>query len=167
MGNSLYVLSNQYRELEKLTDSDADIDEQTLADTLEGLTGELEAKALNVAGFLASQEAFADSIAAAAEKMVEREKRLRKRAAYLKQYLLTNMLATGKLKIESPEMALAVRKTPASVVIFDEAAVPAEFMVQPPAPPARPDKRAMGDAMKAGTEIPGAKLESGYRLALT
>lgn len=166
MSMTLFSLASQYRELQKLADSEADIDEQTLADTLEGLGGELEVKAQNVAGFLASQEAFADAIDAAAAKMSERSKRLRNRNAWLKQYLLTNMLAANKIKIESPEMVLSVKKTPPAVVVFDEAAVPATFKVQPPAPPPRLDKRAVADAIKAGTSVPGCRLEGGYRLEI-
>lgn len=166
MNNSLFSLAAQYRELQSLADSETDIPEQVLADTLEGLGGELEVKAQNVAGFLASQEAFADAIDAAAAKMTERAKRLRNRNAWLKQYLLTNMLAAGKTKIESPELVLSVKKTPAAVVIFDEAAVPDTFKVQPPAPPPRLDKRAMAEAMKSGIDVPGARMEGGYRLEI-
>lgn len=166
MGTSLFQLAAQYRELQTLADSELDIDEQTLADTLEGLGGELEVKAQNVGYFLANQEAFADAIDEAAARMAERAKRLRNRNAWLKQYLLTNMLATNKLRIESPELVLAVKKTPASVIVFDEGAVPDTYKVQPPAPPPRLDKRAMADAMKAGTEIPGARMEGGYRLEI-
>jgi hypothetical protein len=166
MSTSLFALASQYRELQTLADSEADIPEQVLADTLEGLGGELEVKAQNVAGFLLSQEAFADAIDAAAERMTERAKRLRNRNVWLKQYLLSNMLAAGKTKIESPELVLAVKKTPAAVIVFDEAAVPDSFKVQPPAPPPRLDKRAMADAMKAGTDVPGARMEGGYRLEI-
>jgi hypothetical protein len=166
MSTSLFALASQYRELQTLADSEADIPEQVLADTLEGLGGELEVKAQNVAGFLLSQEAFADAIDAAAERMTERAKRLRNRNVWLKQYLLSNMLAAGKTKIESPELVLAVKKTPAAVIVFDEASVPDSFKVQPPTPPPRLDKRAMADAMKAGTDVPGARMEGGYRLEI-
>lgn len=166
MSTSLYSLTAQYRELQMLADSESDIPEEVIRDTLEALGGEIEVKAQNVAAFIASQESFADAIDAAAAKMTDRAKRLRNRNTYLKQYLMTHMLAANKLRIESPELAIAVKKCPAAVVVFDEAAVPDAYRVQPPPPPPRLDKRAMADAMKSGIEIPGAKLEQGYRLEI-
>lgn len=166
MSMSLFSLTEQYRSLLALADSETDIPEQVLADTLEALGGELEVKAQNVARFVANQEAFAEAVENAAAVMAERAKRLRNRCTYLRQYLLTNMLAADMKKVETPELVLAVKKTPAAVVVFDEAAVPDTYKVQPPLPPPRLDKRAMAEAMKAGTDVPGARLEGGYRLEI-
>jgi hypothetical protein len=166
MNTSLFALTSQYRELQKLADSESDIPEQVLADTLEAVGGELELKAQNVARFVANMESFANAIDEAAAAMADRAKRLRTRSAWFRQYLLSNMLAADLKKVESPELVLSVKKTPPAVVIFDETVLPAQYMVQPPAPSPRPDKRAMSDAMKAGADIPGARLESGYRLEI-
>jgi hypothetical protein len=48
--------------------------------------------------------------------------------------------------------------------VFDAAQVPAEFMKQPEPPPAAPDKTAIKAALKAGTDVPGARLVRGQRL---
>ena len=58
---ALYELAAEYRaDCEKL--ADMDMDEQTLADTLEGLSGELEVKAQNVIMFTRNLEATAAAI---------------------------------------------------------------------------------------------------------
>lgn len=167
---SLYSLTEQYRSLLVLADSETDIPEDVLRDTLEGLTGELTQKATNVARFVANQDAMAEAIDNAAEQMKLRSKRLRNRTAYLRQYLLVNMQAAGMQKLDTPDLVVAIKKNPPSVVVFDEAAIPADFKrTPPPAPPPVPvpDKALIRDALQAGTEVPGARLEQGMRLVVS
>lgn len=162
--SSLFALTDQYRSLQALAESETDIPDEVIRDTLEALGGELELKAQNVARFALSQEAMADMIEAAADAMKLRAKRLRGRTAHLRQYLLANMQAADITRIESPEIVLSVKKNPAAVVVFDESAVPAELMIQKPPPPPAPDKRGIADRLKAGQDVPGCRLEQGYRL---
>ncbi len=164
---SLYSLTEQYRSLLVLADSETDIPEDVLRDTLEGLTGELTLKAQNVGRFIANQEAMATAIEEAAEGMQKRAKRLRARTAYLRQYLLGSMQAADIPRLESPDLVIAVKKNPPSVVVFDEAAVPDTFKrTPPPAPPPKPvpDKKLIADAIKAGQDVAGCRLEQGFRL---
>lgn len=162
---ALYELVGQYRELEKLADS-GDLPPEVIRDTLEALTGELETKATNVAMFTRNLEAAADAIDKAAEAMQERALRLRKRSEAVKAYLLFNMQASGITKISSPEFTLTVRKNPEAVHLADGVVLPVEYMEQPPAPPPRPDKKKIKEALKAGVVIDGAWLESGERLEI-
>jgi hypothetical protein len=167
--SSLFSLVEQHRSLLALAESETDIPEEVIRDTLEGLTGEVQAKAQSVARFIANQEAMAEAIDNAAASMTIRAKRLRARTAYLKQYLLTNMQAAEISKIESPELVVSLKKNPPSVVVFDEALVPAEFKrTPPPAPPPVPvpDKTAIKEALKAGTDVPGCRLEQGMRVEI-
>ena len=53
---------------------------------------------------------------------------------------------------------MSVRKNPPSVVIEDEILIPAELMVTPDPPPKRPNKVAIGAKLKAGEDVPGARL---------
>ncbi len=95
---SLYELSQDYRQaLETLTDPENDLPAEVIADTLEGLQGTLEDKAIE------------------------------NRVASMKIYLKESMESCGISKIESPWFALSIAKNPAAVDVFDEAAVPAEY----------------------------------------
>lgn len=164
----LYELTAQYRSLEALEVSE-DLPPEVIRDTLEGLTGELQDKATNVALFIRNLESTADAIDEAAETMRKRGARLRERAQSLQQYLLLNMQMCGITKIESPFFTLAVKNNPPSVIISDEEAIPAEYMVtpEPPPPPAkRPDKKAIAAAIKDGKEVPGAYTERFQRLEI-
>lgn len=167
--NSLYSLTEQYRSLMVLADSETDIPEEVLRDTLEGLGGEVQLKAANVARFVANQDAMAEAIDNASAAMAERAKRLRKRNEYLRNYLLMNMQAAGLKKLDSPELVVSVKANPAKVIVFDEAVVPADFKrTPPPAPPpvAVPDRKVIADALKAGQDVPGCRLEQGFRLEI-
>jgi hypothetical protein len=164
----LYELANQFKSLELLESTD-DLPPEVIRDTLEGLEGQLQDKATNVALFIRNLESTADAIDAAADKMRSRGSRLRERAQSLNEYLLFNMQATGISKIESPFFTLTVRNNPATVVIDSENLIPAEFMRTPePAPPPKPtpDKSAIARAIKSGAEVPGAHTEQRQRLEI-
>lgn len=161
---SLYSLTEQYRSLQVLAESETDIPEEVIRDTLEALGGELQVKAENVARFALSQDAMAEAIEGAAKQMKVRADRLRSRTAHLRQYLITNMQAAGITRIESPQIVLAIKQNPESVVVYDEAAVPDAYKTQKPPPPPTVDKNAAKAALKAGTDVPGCRLERWVRL---
>jgi soluble cytochrome b562 len=160
---ALYTLAGEYRAACEAL-AELDIDPQTLSDTLESLSGDLETKAVNVAKFARNLEAMAAQIKDAEKAMEERRKALEKRAAGMRSYLLHCMLSTEINKIECPYFALTIKKNPPSVVIEDEAQIPARFMRQPEPPPPAVDKKAIAEALKAGENVPGARMGAGFRL---
>lgn len=163
MSTALYVLSNEYQEAARQL-ADLELDEQTIADTLEGLAGEIEIKATNVAMFCRNLEASAEQIREAERAMALRRKSIENRAEHIREYLKANMEATGITEISCPYFKLAIKQNPASVVIDAESQIPVEFMRIPEPPPATPDKKALAAALKEGKEIPGAHLARGTRL---
>jgi hypothetical protein len=162
---SLYVLTGEYLAVADRL-ADLDLDDQTVADTLEGLAGELEVKATNVAMFVRNLEASADAIKEAEGRMAARRKAIENRADRVRHYLQYNMETTGITKIESPYFKLAIRENPPSVVIDAESLIPAAFMRQPDPPPPSPDKKALAVALKAGEDIPGCHLGHSKRLEI-
>jgi len=154
---ALYLLAGDYRAAaEKL--ADLDLDEQTITDTLESLSGELEVKAQSVAHMVRAFEADAAACKEWAKTATERAKAIEHRAESLRDYLRRCMEACGIEKIDGPGIALSFRKSSA-VVINEPGLLPYEFTRQPPLPPAEPDKKAIAEALKAGKEVPGAHLE--------
>ena len=154
---ALFVLAQEHHALaERL--QDMELDEQTITDTLEAEAGALEAKATATAMVVRNLEATAAAIKEHEGLMAKRRKALEKRADNLRAYLLANMLHAGLKKVEHPMLTLAVKGKAASVVILDEAQIPAEFMDQPPPPPPKVSKSRIGAAIKSGREVPGAKL---------
>lgn len=162
---SLYELSNEYQQAQtKLLASD--FDEQTIKDTLEGLAGDLEVKAVNVAMFIRNVEVTADAIKQAEKDMADRRKALEKKVEAMKQYLKENMQACGITKIESPYFALTIKKNPPAVIIDNAGLIPSNLYVYPEAPEPYPDKKAIADEIKAGNEVAGAHLEQAERLEI-
>lgn len=162
---ALYLLADEYL-VNLRTLADLDLDEQTVTDTLEGLSGDLEVKATNVAAFARNLEASADAIKNAEAAMASRRRSIEKRAERMRAYLKDNMERVGILKIESPQFCLSIKKNPPAVHVEAPELVPAEFMkIQPPPPPML-DKKAVGDALKAGNDVPGCRLEQGTRLEI-
>lgn len=162
---ALYELAHDYRNAaDKL--ADLDLDPQTIEDTLESLSGDLEVKATNTAMLIRNIEASAAAIKAAEEQMAARRKALENRAARIKDYVLANMMVAGIQKIECPFFKLAVRDNPPAVEVFEPELIPASFIRQPdPLPPAV-DKTAIKEALKAGQDVPGCKLTVGKRLEI-
>ena len=80
--------------------------------------------------------------------------------------MLFQLQQAGVTKVECPEFTIAVRKNPEAVEIDDPEQVPPEYMVQPEPPPPRLDKKAIKDALKAGTPVRGCWLRSGERLEI-
>jgi len=162
---ALYLLVGDYRAAaEKLID--LDLDEQTIADTLESMSGELEVKATSTAMVVRNLQASSAAIKEAEQAMSARRKAIDARAERLNAYLLANLQLAGIQKVESPHFCIAIKANPASVVINEPGLIPAEFMRQPEPPPAAPDKVAIKEALKAGKEVPGAHLANGVRLEI-
>ncbi|WP_232463757.1 siphovirus Gp157 family protein [Methylovulum psychrotolerans] len=167
MGVSLYQLSGHYIEaLDFLTDPETDVPMQAINDTLEGLGGELEDKAVNVAKFLRNMEATAIAIKAAEESMAKRRKAFEARVNWLKGYIKANMEATGISVIECPYFKLSVAKNPAALDVFDEAAIPAEYKSIETVTVEHIDKVAIKAALAKGKAIPGARITNGTRLSI-
>ena len=162
---ALYILADEYRAAAAAL-ADLELDEQTVADTLEGLSGDLEVKATNVAMFARNLESTAAAIKAAEADMAERRKRIERRADGLRSYLMRCMDAAAITAIESPHFRLAIRANPAAVDVFDAAQIPADYWRQPAPPPPAPDKTLIKAALKDGFDVPGARLVHGQRLEI-
>lgn len=162
---ALYQIADQYlADMQKL--QDMELDDQTLMDTLEGLSGELEVKATNVAMFVRNLESSAEAIKAAEKAMAERRKAIEAKAERIRQYLLENMQRTGITKIESPYLAIGLRKNPPSVEVIDQALIPDEYFDIPEPPAPTLNKNRLKDDLKAGVIVEGAKLFQGQSLSI-
>lgn len=165
---TLFQIAAEYRAVTDIL-MDTGADEQTMKDTLEGEVWPLELKAQNYGFVIRNLQATAASIKDAEEQMAARRKAIEKRAADLLERLKTGLEIAGVTKLDCPHFALTIKKNPPKVEIFEEALIPMAYMrtPEPPPPPAAlPDKKAIADAIKAGTEIPGALLCQGTRLEI-
>lgn len=162
---TLYEISNNYvQALDFLTDPELDLPMEAINDTLEGLSGEFEEKAVNVAMFLRNMETTAEAIKVAEETMAKRRKALESRAAWLKGYLKANMERSGITRIDCPFFKLAVQKNGGAVNITDEDAIPEQY--KEAVITWKIGKTAIKAAIKAGETVPGAEFVSGTHLVI-
>ena len=166
MNLTLYEIAAEYRDMAAKL-ADLDLDEQTIADTLEAEGGALVEKGQNVAFVVRNLEASAEAIKQAEAAMAARRKAIENRAARIRAYLLDGMRIAGIQKIESPYFAISIKRNPPAVDVFDEAQVPAEYRRDPPPPPPpAPDKKLIAQAIKDGAEVPGCRLLQGERVEI-
>lgn len=171
MGMTLYDIDAQIAALEDAAEDDMLIDEETgelvsVAQALDALRMEREAKLENVACWVKNLCAEADAIREEENRLVKRRKAAETKAANLKAWLLAAMTredgTTDKLK--TGRVMVSVKKNPPSTVVDDEALLPwayktvKEIVAQ--------DKAAIKAAILAGEEVPGAHLEYGRSVVI-
>jgi hypothetical protein len=159
---NLFELKQEYQ-LAAAQLQDMELDEQTLIDTLESLSGDLETKATNTIMVSRNMRVLVPAIKEAAKAMLDRAKAIEARADYLDKRVFDTMIETGIRKIECPFFKLSIQDNPPSVDVFDSLQVPADYLREIPATSA-PDKALIKKAILDGYEVPGAKLVHGKRL---
>jgi Siphovirus Gp157 len=166
---ALYQLSGEYNALMHKLDS-LDLDAQTIADTIEssGLTDAIEIKAQGVEMVARQAVQYVPSIDAEIERLQALKAQRERVAKGLRDYLKSCMESAQIEKITCPYFTISIAKNPPAVDVFDVLSIPSQYMVTPePKPPvAAPDKKAIAAALKAGEEVPGARMTQGTRLKI-
>lgn len=162
---TLYELTGKRLELQREF-TELDFDTQTIKDTLEGESKELEEKIESYGFVIRNMDSFIESMKAEENKIADRRKAHEKKVERIKQWLFDNMLACNISKIEYPAFQISIQKNPPKVLIDDETLIPKEFMVSHPAPSPTPDKKAILAKLKAEESVPGCRIESDKRLVI-
>lgn len=159
---TIYDLTNEYIQLLEMA-SDPEVDPDVLADTMEGLEGEIEDKADGYAKVIRQIEADAAAIKEEIGRLQERKGHLENSIARMKNALQTAMEVTGKTKFKTALFSFGIQKNPASVVL-DTEEVPEEYLVyQAP----KVDRGKIKEDLKAGKDLTGiAHLEQGESLRI-
>ena len=155
---NLYEMTSQMIGLKRLID-DGEMDEQALADTLDGLEGDLKVKAENLLGYVANVGSDVDAIDAEIKRLTGRKKVMVNNQNRLREYLRYNMDVGGIDKIECPLFTITLRKATQVVSVGDIEQLPDEYIRTTVAP----DKVAIKAALKAGIDVPGCEFQEGKR----
>ena len=103
-----------------------------------------------------------------AKHLMDKARIAHKKSDWLRQYLLAHMSSCGISEIRSDDGTFRVSlqiERDESVLIFDEAQLPADYMKETPAT-FTPDKKLITKSIKDGFEVPGAKLVKKDRLTI-
>ena len=141
---------------DRLRAEDPSLDEQTLADTVEGLTDLHEILAAIIRAALAD-EALASGLKGRIAEMEDRLGRLQDRAAKRRQIAKETMIGLDLKKLEAPDFTASTRPGIASLVVLDEASVPSIYWE--PRPP-KLDRTSLIADLKQGSEVDGAALSN-------
>lgn len=156
---ALYEISKQYQELSALAESGDEDLAVALRDTMEGIEGEFQEKGKALAMVTLNMDGDLDAIQAQIDRLSERKRILQNRKDSLKEYLRTNMEASGITKITHPLFTITLGKGKPIVVIDEESKIPDEFMNTKVT--STPSKADIAKAIKDGIEVPGAHSETG------
>ena len=131
-------------------------DEETLLDTLEGITDLHEMIAAIIRSALVDESLVA-GLRSRLDDMKERLSRLEVRGAKKRQLALEAMNEVGLTKLQQPDFTASSRAGSPSLIVIAEDAIPHTYWV--PQPP-RLDRQALLGELKRGGEIPGAQLSN-------
>jgi hypothetical protein len=141
---------------DRIRADDPQIDEQTLADTVEGLTDLHEIVAAIIRSALAD-DALATGLKGRVAEMQDRLERLQDRASKRRQIAKDVMAELNLKKITAPDLTVSIRPGLPALMVIDEAAVPSIYW-QPGAP--RLKRQELLSELKDGTEIEGVTLSN-------
>lgn len=140
-------------QLQKIAGDDPDV----IRDTIEG---EIDLRELIAVAAERNviEGAEIEGIDALVEKLQARKDRIKTRIELRRVAMLTAMQSGDIPKLVTPAGTISRKAVPPSALILEESQIPADYWkAQEP----RLDKKAVLDALKAGTVVPGAQLSNG------
>ncbi|MCD8325894.1 MAG: siphovirus Gp157 family protein [Lachnospiraceae bacterium] len=123
---TLYELTGQFKELLVMAE-DQQLDQQAIADTLEGLEYEIEEKAEQYAKVIRCLEGDVASVESEINRLEGKRDTIEGNIETLKRTLEYAMISTGKKKFKTALFSINVQKNAPALDILDEQKVPAEF----------------------------------------
>ncbi|MCP4493109.1 MAG: siphovirus Gp157 family protein [Gammaproteobacteria bacterium] len=157
---TLYELTDEYTSALKDMESSG-FDAETITDSLSVIADEFETKAVNCIKYEKSIDSDIGAIGEEIKRLTAVKKTLSDRKNSLREYIRSNMEATGIDKIECPLFNITLRKAIKVAQIDDESEIESQFKVVIPET-SRVDKKALLSALKTGP-VPGATLVDGTR----
>ena len=122
----LYEIVDKYQRLMRVID-DTGASPEDFQLTLASITDQLDRKVENIAKFCLSLESSAAAVKQEEARLQARRQSLEKKAEWLKEYLLAEMLAVGVEQVKQDTITVSVRTNPPSVEVYDPDAVQQDF----------------------------------------
>jgi len=156
-GRSIRIEISKYQLFkQKILSVYPDIEEDSLGDTLEGITDLHEMIAAVIRSALVD-EALYSGLRFRVDDMRERLSRLELRASKKRQLALEAMSEAGLAKLEQPDFTASVRAGSPALVVIAEENIPAPYWL--PQPP-KLDRQAILGELKRGIAIAGAEMSN-------
>ena len=155
--DQLTFAATNYRSIcDRIRAQDPQIDEQTLADTVEGLT-DLHEIVMAIIRAALADEALSRGLKCRISDMQGRLDRLEVRAAKRRQIAKDVMVELDLKKLNAPDFTASIREGLPSLIVLNEDAVPKTYW-EPGEPRLR--RQILASDLKGGAEIAGATLSN-------
>ena len=152
--STLHEITGQYLELYEMMESADELEMKIIADTLDGMDGELEEKADGYAKIMAELDAEAVKFEKEADRLAARAEQLHNRSKILKDRLKRAMILCDRKKLKTSLYSFAICKNGGVAPMeVDETAVPDDYMKK------IPDTSKIREALNAGEILPFAELK--------
>ena len=159
---TMYELTSDYMAVLDMANN-PDIPPEVIADTLEGISGEIELKAENSAIIIKELEAEMLKLKTEQIRLSRRRKAIENNIEVIKQRLYNAMKLTGKEKFKTALFNFTIGKNPVKLVIDDESLIPKKYYVkQEP----KLDAAKLKEDLKSGAVRKYAHLEQGESLRI-
>jgi hypothetical protein len=156
MDQLMFATTNYQAVRDRIRAQDLQIDEQTLADTVEGLTDLHEIVQAIIRAALAD-EALARGLRCRIAEMQDRLDRLEDRASKRRQIAKDVMVELDLKKLTAPDFTASIRPGMPALVVLNEDEVPKTYW-EPGEPRLR--RQVLASDLKGGAEITGATLSN-------
>lgn len=141
---------------QRLVEKYPDLDDETLADTLEGITS-LHGMIAEVVRSALDDQALSAGLKSRIDQMKERHERLQHRAVRKRALALEAMLEADIRKLTEPDFTVSTRSGTPGLCVQAEDRIPARFWIEQ-AP--KLDRQALLTTLKAGQVIDGVTLSN-------
>lgn len=158
---NIYELTGNYLQIQELIEA-GDFDADILADTLEGVVGDIEDKADGYAKVMKNLKKDADGMKAEEKRITEKRRAIENHISSLKKNLEHAMIVIDNKKFKTDLFSFNVQKNAPSLVLDDDTAVDTRFIkvIQ------SIDKAAIKKALENGEVIAYAHLEQSESLRI-
>lgn len=156
---ALYQIGKEFQELAVLAETADEDMAVAIHDTMGAIQAEFEDKGKAIAMLALNIDGDLEAIQSQIDRLTERKRIINNRKEALKEYLRTNMEASGITKISHPLFTISLGKGRPIVVVDNEKDIPDDYMNVKVT--SSPDKAMIAKAIKEGVEVPGAHSETG------
>lgn len=158
MSAPLYMIAANYRTILQMALNEGLEADDELRQALLDIRDELSTKADNIAYVIKALLEEQESLKEEAARLTKRAKSREGSAKRLKAYLMSSLEGAGVVSVKCAHFNVTKVGGREILVIPDESKVPNDFWVQPPK---KLDKSLVRDALKSGTDVPGASIGTG------
>lgn len=152
--SKLYEIASEYAKL-----LDSDLEPEMIADTVEGMEGELVDKIEQLLSICKNETGYAKRLREEAKSLTERACAIENKIESIYAYIATSLNMLGKKKLRAGIHQVTIRAPSQTVEIIDAGAIPPEYVEFETT--VKPNKLAIKHQLEAGNNIPGVQLKPG------